>query len=126
MVVDVTGRVVNMIHPAEEAEKVYKSGQAEILEKATSRLPKEMKERLFSAIESTAGNNISFSEGEKKLSIYSVIADCLNQTSSVSAEDPTGSMDNSFSGHFEEVEKKAEKEGKELLDNAYAMTDMID
>jgi hypothetical protein len=111
---------------AEEAEKAYKSGQIEVLDKATSNIPKEMKERLFSAIEKTAGNNISFSEGENKVSLHSVIAEVLNQVANVNANNPTSGMDNSFSQSSLDEEKKAIAEGAEILNSSYAMINAID
>lgn len=109
----------------EETEKIYKDGQIEVLKNSTKMLPKEMSEKLFSAIDSVAGNKISFSSGDKKVSIYSVFAECLIQAVSVSSENPTFSMDTEFSETVLPEITKAENEGKEILLSSSESIEML-
>lgn len=120
-----SAELANSQAKVEETEKIYKAGQVELLEAATKTLPKEMKEKLFAAIEATAGSNISFSSGDKKTSLHSVFAECLNQVANVNSSDPTSEMNSEFSAAHVAEEKKAEEEGKVLLSSATEMVGIL-
>jgi len=109
----------------EEIENSYKAGQIEVLEEATKTLPEEMKKKLFSAIESTAGKNISFKDGEKKSSVYSVFAECLKQVAFTNSSDITGNMDRSFSQESTDETKKQEAEAKATYSSSSSMASML-
>lgn len=66
----------------EKAFKAYKDAEAGKLNEALAKVPAEMKEKLFKAIDETAGNNIVFStEKEEKVSLYSVLCEVIKQVS---------------------------------------------
>lgn len=67
---------------ADEVLKKFTAGEKEKLDASLKRIPKELKEKLFSALDATVQSNIEMTFGaetEEKKSVYGILADVFNQ-----------------------------------------------
>lgn len=65
---------------AEAALKKFAEGEKAKLQEASSKLPEEMKTKLFASLEKSVNIEMSFGEEkDEKTSVYSILADCFKQ-----------------------------------------------